>query len=202
MLSGEREVKKLRSSSTSSGLRGRMVIAAPSMRAASALQVSEIGGGVEVSVVTVPAYGNRRLDVVGRWSPRRWASASGWASPFRCASTARRNPIPPSLPAATGSAGESPHHRRLESQGARTGRNGQAFGTRGSQGPRSEHPCAVTLWTRGKGHYSGGARWPGWIRACWAAVTRVPIGGGPVALPAPGPEGDHRLARPPRREPQ
>ena len=36
---------------------------------------------------------------------------------------------PASLPAATGSAGESPHHRRLESQGARTGRNGMALGT-------------------------------------------------------------------------
>ena len=40
-----------------------------------------------------------------------------------------------SLPAATGSAGESPHHRRLESQGARTGRNGQALGMTGSSGP-------------------------------------------------------------------
>src|ERR1035441_7381296 len=95
MLSAEREVKKLRSNSTSSGLRGRMVIAAPSMRAASALQVSEIGGGVAVSVVTAPAYGNRPPDVVGRWSPRRWASASARAPPYGHASAAGRNAIPP-----------------------------------------------------------------------------------------------------------
>jgi hypothetical protein len=145
------------------------------MRAASALQSSEIGGGLVVSVVTAPAYGKSRPDVVGRWSPRRGVTArQGQPAPGFDWSDRRRAHLNPgieprlaalglrrgspgrrtgqrtangtvrrreedsaSLPAATGSAGESPHHRRLESQGARTGRNGQARGMTGSSGPNT-----------------------------------------------------------------
>ena len=220
----------------SSGRRGRMVMAAPSMRAASALQSSEIGGGLVVSVVTAPAYGKSRPDVVGRWSPRRGVTARRGAAcaGIRLERSSPRAPQPgdraqvgapsglrrgspgrrtgqrtangtvrrreedsASLPAATGSAGESPHHRRLESQGARTGRNGQALGMTGSSGPntasiRVRAPARpgdnVTTLVRPPDRGASGTSSRG-------GAVPVPVGGGRMALPRAG-RGGRRSAGP------